>query len=130
MQKWIKRVNKVMAVFDLALGTSAIVAPDKTLQALGHEYPSPDAKELFRRCGPIWLTFAAAHIMAEGRGESRDWYALAWLRATEFFTDVLWVSRSSAFRNKPTRNVVTLAGPANLALTLAFLKLAKEAAKK
>ncbi len=31
---------------------------------LGHDEPSPDAAHLFRRCGPIWLTFAAAHAMA------------------------------------------------------------------
>ena len=53
--------NRNMIGFDLALGTGALLAPDATLRALGHEDPSPDARELFRRCGPIWLTFAAAH---------------------------------------------------------------------
>ena len=31
---------------------------------LGHDEPSPEAAHLFRRCGPIWLTFAAAHAVA------------------------------------------------------------------
>ena len=42
-----------------------------TLKVLGHEEPSPDAKHLFRRCGPIWLTFAAAHLIAEYSGHQQ-----------------------------------------------------------
>ncbi|HVY97372.1 MAG TPA: hypothetical protein VHA54_10480, partial [Solirubrobacterales bacterium] len=75
--------NRNMIAFDLLLGSAAIAAPAATLRVLGHEEPSPDAKHLFRRCGPIWLTFAAAHAAAERRGEPRDWWALAWLRGTE-----------------------------------------------
>ena len=83
-------IGRNMAVFDLALGSGAMLAPDATLRVIGHEQPSDDARELFRRCGPIWLTFAAAHLIADRRGEPRDWWALAWLRGTELFTDVLW----------------------------------------
>jgi hypothetical protein len=77
---YMTRWNKQMIAFDLALGTGALLAPRQTLKVLGHEEPSPDAEALFRRCGPIWLTFAAAHITAAARGRSEDWWALAWLR--------------------------------------------------
>ena len=56
--------NRNMIAFDLALGSGALVAPSATLRVLGHDEPSPDAKQLFRRCGPIWLTYAAAHLVA------------------------------------------------------------------
>ena len=79
-----------MIAFDLVLGSAAIAAPQATLRVLGHDEPSPDAAHLFRRCGPVWLTFAAAHAVAAVRGEQRDWWALAWLRGTEIATDVLW----------------------------------------
>ena len=84
-----------MIAFDLVLGSAAIAAPEATLRVLGHDEPSPDAAHLFRRCGPIWLTFAAAHAVADRRGEPRDWWALAWLRGTEIATDALW-ARSPA----------------------------------
>ena len=93
--------NRSMIAFDLALGTGALLAPDATLKLLGHAEPSDDARELFRRCGPIWLTFAAAHALAAARGKHEDWWALAWLRGTELFTDVVW-SRSPAFRDTRT----------------------------
>ena len=32
------------------------------------------------------------------RGEPRDWWALAWLRGTEWFTDVLWASSPAVSR--------------------------------
>ena len=62
--------NRSMIAFDLALGTGALLAPDATLKVLGHAEPSDDARELFRRCGPIWLTFAAAHAVAAARGKA------------------------------------------------------------
>ncbi len=92
--------NRVMIAFDLALGTGTLAAPDATLRVLGHAAPSDDARELFRRCGPIWLTFAAAHAVASARGRPEDWWAVAWLRGTELLTDVVW-SRSPAFRRRP-----------------------------
>ena len=76
---------------DLALGTGTLLAPDATLRALGHDEPSPDARHLFRRCGPIWLTFAAAHAIAARRNRPEDWWALAWLRGTEVATDIVIV---------------------------------------
>ena len=96
-----------MVGFDLALGGGALLAPDATLRVLGHAEPSDDARELFRRCAPIWLTFAAAHAVAPVRDEPADWWALAWLRGTEIATDALW-SRSYAFRRPgaPRGNVV------------------------
>ena len=111
--------NRSMIAFDLALGTGALVAPDATLKVLGHAEPSDDARELFRRCGPIWLTFAAAHGVAAARGRPEDWWALAWLRGTELLTDVVW-SRSPAFRDTRARVVLAGAGLGNLAMALAF----------
>ena len=111
--------NRSMIAFDLALGSGAMLAPDATLRVLGHAEPSDDARELFRRCGPIWLTFAAAHALAAARGKPEDWWALAWLRGTEVFTDVVW-SRSPAFRDTRTRATLVGAGLSNLAMALAF----------
>jgi hypothetical protein len=124
IERLLKAQNAFMAAFDLALGTAAIAAPDQTLKALGHERPSDDARELFRRCGPIWLTFAAAHATAAARGRREDWQALAWLRATEIGTDVLW-SRSPAFRRPGARAGLWFAGAANAAMALGFAKLAR-----
>jgi hypothetical protein len=120
----LRRTNRNMAVFDLILGSGALFAPDATLRVIGHDEPSDDARELFRRCGPIWLTFAAAHLIADRRGERRDWWALAWLRGTELFTDVLW-SRSDAVSRPGARAGLRLAGAANLAMALGFAWMAK-----
>src|SRR3954469_308313 len=111
--------NRFMIGFDLALGSGALFAPEATLAVLGHESPSEDAAWLFRRCGPIWLTFAAAHALAARRGQRKDWWALAWLRATELATDAVW-ARSPAFKRPGARAAMTSAGLANLAMTLAF----------
>jgi hypothetical protein len=120
----LRRTNRNMAIFDLALGSSALLAPDATLRILGHDEPSDDARELFRRCGPIWLTFAAAHLIADRRGEPRDWWALAWLRGTELFTDVVW-SRSDAVSRPGARAGLRLAGVANLAMAAGFAWMAR-----
>src|SRR4051812_48401509 len=111
--------NRFMAGFDLVLGTATLLAPEATLRVLGHEQPSEDALHLFRRCGPIWLTFAAAHTLAATRGKRRDWWALAWLRATELATDVVW-ARSPAFSRPGARAVMSSAGLANLAMAIGF----------
>ena len=121
--------NRNMIAFDLALGGGALLAPGATLSVLGHEAPSADAEHLFRRCGPIWLTFAAAHAVAERRGEPRDWWALAWLRATELATDVVW-SRSAAFTRPGARAGLWFAGAANLTMALGFARLAEEEASR
>jgi hypothetical protein len=115
----LRLTNRNMIAFDLVLGSAVILAPGATLRAIGHADPAPDAEHLFRRCGPIWLTFAAAHAVAQARGRPEDWWALAWLRATELGTDVLW-SRSPAFRRPGTRGMMWLAGAANLAMALGF----------
>ena len=120
----IRQANRGMVAFDLVLGTATIVAPDATLRVLGHERPSEDARHLFRRCGPIWLTFAAAHLVADRRGKPEDWWALAWLRATEWFTDVLWAS-SPAVSRPGAKAGLRAAGAANLALSAAFAALAR-----
>jgi len=121
----LERQNKTMIAFDLALGAGAIAAPEQTLRMLGHDKPSEDAVHLFRRCGPIWLTFAAAHALAATRGEDRDWWALAWLRGTELATDVLW-SRSPAFRRPGARVGLWAAGVANLAMALGYARMARD----
>jgi hypothetical protein len=115
----IRLANRNMLAFDVALGMGAIAAPDVTLRILGHDEPSPDARQLFRRCGPIWLTFAAAHAVAERRGERRDWWALAWLRGTEIATDVVW-SLSPGFSRPRARAGLWLAGAANLGMAVGF----------
>ena len=108
-------VNRNMIGFDLVLGTGALLAPDKTLAVLGHETPSDDARELFRRLGPIWLTFSAAHAIAARRGESSDWGALAWMRGTEVFTDAVW-GRSPAVKTSRARHALLGAGAGNLGM--------------
>ena len=124
LQQSLRSVNRTMIAFDSALAAGALLAPDATLRALGHDRPSDDARELFRRCGPIWLTFAAAHTVAAVRGERRDWWALAWLRGTEIATDVLW-ARSASFTRPGARAGLWAAGAANLAMTLGFGSLAR-----
>jgi hypothetical protein len=120
----VQLVNRGMIAFDLLLGSATLAAPRATLKVLGHDRPSPDAEHLFRRCGPIWLTFAAAHAVAAVRGRPEDWWALAWLRGTELATDVVW-SRSPAFRRPGAREALWGAGVANLALTAGFGALAR-----
>ena len=120
----LRLTNRNLIGFDLALGTGALLAPDATLRALGHDEPSPDARHLFRRCGPIWLTFAAAHLVAERRDRPEDWWALAWLRGAELATDVVW-SASPAFSRPGARAGLWLAGGSNLAMALGFGWLAK-----
>jgi hypothetical protein len=124
VEQALRRTNRNMAAFDLALGTGALLAPTATLRVLGHERPSEDAEHLFRRCGPIWLTFAAAHTLAARRDAAEDWWALAWLRGTELATDVVW-SRSPAFSRPGARAGLWMAGAANLAMALGFAWLAR-----
>ncbi len=91
---------------------------------LGHEHPSPDAEHLFRRCGPIWLTFAAAHLIADRRGEQRDWWALAWLRGTEIATDALW-AESAAVSRPGAKLGLRLASVSNVAMAAGFAWLSR-----
>jgi hypothetical protein len=119
LEQALRLTNRNMIVFDLLLGTAAIAAPASTLKALGHDEPAPDAKHLFRRCGPIWLTFAAAHAVADRRGAPADWQALAWLRGTEIATDALWAG-SPAVSRPGAKLGLRLAGAANLAMAAGF----------
>ncbi len=119
LEKALRQTNRGMIAFDLALGSSALAFPDATLAALGHQRPSSDARHLIRRCGPIWLTFAAAHAVAAVRDEPRDWWALAWLRGTELGTDIVW-SQSPAFKRPGARAGLWLAGAGNLAMATGF----------
>ena len=98
------------------------LAPDATLRVLGHDEPSPDARELFRRCGPIWLTFAAAHLVADRRERPEDWWALAWLRGPRSPPTSSGRARR-AFSRPGARAGLWLAGAANLAMA-AGLRLA------
>jgi hypothetical protein len=124
LEQVLRQTNRNLILFDLALGSAAIAAPEATLRVIGHDEPSPDAAHLFRRCGPIWLTFAAAHAIAELRGESRDWWALAWLRGTELATDALW-AESPALSRPGAKTGLRLAGVANLAMAAGFAWLAR-----
>jgi hypothetical protein len=118
------RVNRVMIGFDLALGSGALLAPAGTLRVLGHDSPSTDARHLFQRCGPIWLTFAAAHAAAAVRDRPEDWWALAWLRGTEVATDLVW-ARSPAVSRPGAKLGLRLAGAFNLAAAVGFGALAR-----
>jgi hypothetical protein len=120
----LRRMNAFMIAFDLVLGGATLLAPTQTLRVLGHDAPSPDAEHLFRRCGPIWLTFAAAHAVAARRGSPRDWWAVAWLRGTEVATDAVW-SASPAVRRPGARAGLRLAGVGNAAMALGFARLAR-----
>jgi hypothetical protein len=123
-EELLRLTNRNMIGFDLALGSAALLAPDATLRVLGHDEPSPDARHLFRRCGPIWLTFAAAHLVAARRDRPEDWWALAWLRGTELATDVIW-SRSASFSRPGARAGLWVAGAGNLAMAVGFGWLAR-----
>jgi hypothetical protein len=120
----LRKLNRNMIAFDLALGSGALLAPAPMLRLLGHEEPSDDARELFRRCGPVWLTFAAAHLVAYRRNRAKDWWALSWLRGTELATDIIW-SRSPAFSRPGARAGLWFAGLSNVAMTLGFAYLAR-----
>lgn len=120
----LRLTNRNLIAFDLMLGTATLVAADATLRALGHTDPSPDARHLFRRCGPIWLTFAAAHLVAERRDRPEDWWAVAWLRGTELATDVVW-SRSPGFTRPGAREGLWMAGAFNGAVAAGFAWLAR-----
>jgi hypothetical protein len=115
----VRLTNRNMIAFDLLLGSAALVGPAATLRMLGHDEPSPDAKHLFRRCGPVWLTFAAAHAVAERRGTAADWQSLAWLRGTEIATDALW-SGSPAVSRPGAKAALRLASASNLAMAAGF----------
>jgi hypothetical protein len=112
-----------MIAFDLALGSGALLAPAGTLRVLGHAGPSTDARHLFQRSGPVWLTFAAAHAVAAVRDRPEDWWALAWLRGTEVATDVVW-ARSPAVSRPGAKLGLRLAGVFNLGAALGFAALA------
>jgi hypothetical protein len=120
----LRLVNRSMIGFDLILGSGALLAPSATLRALGHDPPSEDALHLFRRCGPIWLTFAAAHAVAAARNRPEDWWALAWLRGTEIATDVVWAA-SPAVSRPGAKLGLRSAGVFNLAVALGFAGLAR-----
>src|SRR5256885_10791482 len=124
LEQALRRVNRTMVGFDLALGTGALLAPEQTLRVLGHDSPSEDARYLFQRCGPIWLTFAAAHAVAAVRDAPRDWWALAWLRGTEIATDAVW-SASPAVSRPGAKAGLWFAGAYNLAVSLGFGRLAR-----
>ena len=125
-EQFLRRTNRTMIAFDLALGLGTLIAPRATLAAIGHEPPSDDALHLFRRCGPIWLTFAAAHATAAVRGEPRDWWALAWLRGAEIATDAVWAG-SPAVSRPGAKAGLWAAGAFNLAVTVGFARMARSA---
>jgi hypothetical protein len=118
--------NRSMVAFDLVLGGGALAAPATTLKVLGHDPPSPETEALIRRQSAVWLTFAAAHLVAAVRDEPRDWWALAWLRGTEIATDALW-ARSPGFSRPGARTAMRLASASNLAMALGFGVLARRA---
>lgn len=126
MRRALKLANGGMAAFDLALGAVALACPRTGLRLLGHSRPSEDAVWLFRRGGPVWLTFTAAHITAAARGRSEDWWALAWLRGTEIATDAVWAQAPGFAADPRARLALRLAALGNLGLAAGFAALARE----
>ena len=125
LEEALLQTNRNMVAFDLALGTGALLAPRQTARLVfGHEDPSQDALHWLQRSGPVWLTFAAAHLVAMRRGAPEDWWALAWLRGTEIATDAV-LARSPAIGRPSARIGLCLAGVANLAMALGFARLAR-----
>ena len=124
IEQRLRDVNRFLIAFDLCLGSGALLAPDATLKVLGHSSPSDETRELFRRSGPVWLTYAAAHTVAAKRGKKQDWWALAWLRGSEMFTDVVW-ARSPGFTRPGARLGLLGAGAFNLAVSLGFGRLGR-----
>ena len=127
-ERILRLTNRSLIAFDLVLGSAAIAAPAATLRALGHSEPAPDAAHLFRRNGPVWLTFAAAHLVADRRGEPADWWAVAWLRGIEIGTDALW-SASPAVSRPGAKASLRLAGAFNLGVAVGFGWLARREAE-
>jgi hypothetical protein len=125
MRRSLEVANLGMIAFDLALGSVALAAPRTGLRLLGHSRPSDDATWLFRRGGPVWLTFAAAHLAAAARGRPEDWWALAWLRGTEVATDALWAQSPGFAENRRARTALWFAGAANAAMAAAFARSAR-----
>jgi hypothetical protein len=115
----LRLTNRNLIAFDLVLGSAALLAPAQTLRVLGHDEPSEDAKHLFQRCAPIWLTFAAAHAVADRRGFEQDWWAVAWLRGTEIATDALW-AESPAVSRPGAKLGLRLASLSNLIFAIGF----------
>ena len=124
LETLLRTQNRFMIGFDVVLGTATLLAPDRTLAVLGHREPSDDAREAFRRCAPIWLTFAAAHAVADRRGRPEDWWAVAWLRGTEIATDALW-AESPAISRPGAKLGLRLAGVSNLAMAAGFAWLSR-----
>jgi hypothetical protein len=124
LEQALRQANRNMIAFDLVLGSAAIAAPEATLRAIGHDEPTPETAHLFRRSGPVWLTFAAAHTLAWRRGEQRDWWALAWLRGSEIATDALW-ARSPAISRPGAKAGLWLASVANLSMAAGFAWLSR-----
>jgi hypothetical protein len=120
----LRLTNRNLIAFDLMLGTAALLAPAQTLRVLGHDEPSEDAKHLFQRCAPIWLSFAAAHAVADRRGFEQDWWAVAWLRGTEIATDALW-AESPAVSRPGAKLGLRLASLSNLIFAIGFGWLSK-----
>jgi hypothetical protein len=126
MRRALERLNLGMVAFDVTLGGVALAAPRTGLRLLGHRHPSEDAVWLFRRGGPLWLTFAAGHLVAARRGRPEDWWALAWLRGTEIATDALWAAGPGFAGNGRGRAMLCLAGLANASMAAGFAALARE----
>lgn len=118
------RANAGLIAFDLTLGLAALTVPARTLQALGHRSPGDETTALFRRCGPVWLTYAAAHALASRRGSGRDWAGVAWLRATEIGTDALWATSPGFRASRRARLSLRAASAFNLWITVAAARRA------
>jgi hypothetical protein len=119
LEDYLRLHNRFMIGFDVVLGSATLLAPRSTLRFLGHDEPSPEVIAGFRRNAPIWLTFAAAHAIADRHDRSEDWWALAWLRGIEAFADPIW-SSSPGWRRPGSRASLWFSGVANTSMAAGF----------
>jgi hypothetical protein len=120
----LKLTNWIMIGVDFGFGIAALLSPRRTMRFFGHDNPSPDAEHLFRNSAGLWLTFGAAHTVAAARGRDEDWWALAWLRATEVLVNAVWFFSPSVTRLRP-RFFLFRATFFNLILALGFRRIAR-----
>ena len=123
LAKALRRTNRTMITFDLVLGSATLVAPSATLPVMGHDEPSAETEELFRRCRSGLVDVRRA---APGGGGARAptrlvGAALAASDRAGHRDRVVALAR----RSRPgARQALWAGGAANLAMTLGFGRLA------
>ena len=125
LEQALRLTNRNMIAFDLVLGSGAIAGPGGDAEGARPRAALPrrgaPLPPLRRRSGS---PSPPRTLIAERRGEQRDWWALAWLRGTEIATDALW-AESPAVSRPGAKLGLRLAGVANLAMAAGFAWLSR-----